>query len=98
VLRGELNIPCHSAYVSYWFVLLSQCLVDELNMYKAQVSEYKSDLEKVNKELRDVKEKYFAQVNQIYIVLHPKNLVIANSKCFKTFLNVYNYIYFLKLL
>lgn len=64
-------------------------------MYKAQVSEYKFDLEKVNKELQDVKKKYFTQVNQVYIILYPKNLVI-NSKYLKTV--AYNHTHFLKLL
>jgi hypothetical protein len=37
-------------------------------MYEAQVSEYKSDLARVNEELQTVKKKYFAQVNQAYIM------------------------------
>jgi hypothetical protein len=67
-------------------------------MYKAQVSEYKSDLEKVNKELQDMKKKYFAQVNQVYIALHPRNLGTVNSKYLISVLKVYKHLYFLKLL
>jgi hypothetical protein len=39
-------------------------------MYEAQVSEYKSDLARVNEELQSVKKKYFAQVNQVHIMFY----------------------------
>jgi hypothetical protein len=39
-------------------------------MYEAQVSAYKSDLARVNEELQIVKKKYFAQVNQVYIMFY----------------------------
>ncbi|XP_033609267.1 cilia- and flagella-associated protein 58 [Cryptotermes secundus] len=44
-----------------------KCLAAELNMYEAQVSEYKSHLARVNEELQTVKKKYFAQVNQSHM-------------------------------
>ena len=36
-------------------------MASELNMFQAQVKEYKFEIEKLNKELQDVKKKYFEQ-------------------------------------
>ena len=49
-------------------VFLSQCLVSETIMYKEQVTELRSELERVKDESKQVKEKYYAQVNEVYIM------------------------------
>ena len=36
-------------------------MASELNMYEAQVQEYKYDIEKLARELQEVKKKYFMQ-------------------------------------
>lgn len=47
-------------------LFLSQCLVSESIMYKEQVTELRSELNRVKDESQGVKEKYYAQVNQVY--------------------------------
>lgn len=36
-------------------------MASELNMYESQVSEYKMDVERLSRELQEVKKKYFLQ-------------------------------------
>ena len=36
-------------------------MVSELNMYESQVQDYKYDIERLSRELQDVKKKYFMQ-------------------------------------
>lgn len=36
-------------------------MASELNMYESQVSEYKYEIERLAKELQDVKKKYYTQ-------------------------------------
>lgn len=36
-------------------------MASELNMYESQVSEYKMDIERLSRELQEVKKKYFLQ-------------------------------------
>ena len=38
-----------------------QAMASELNMYESQVSEYKYEIERLARELQDVKKKYFMQ-------------------------------------
>ena len=49
-------------------------MVSELNMYESQVAEYKYEIERLARELQDVKKKYFLQKkkeqNQRFIYTH----------------------------
>ena len=38
-----------------------KAMASELNMYQAQVNEYKYEIEKLNRELQDLKKKYYSQ-------------------------------------
>ena len=38
-----------------------QAMASELNMYESQVSEYKYEIERIARELQEVKKKYFMQ-------------------------------------
>ncbi|KAK2585378.1 hypothetical protein KPH14_010053 [Odynerus spinipes] len=42
-----------------------KCLVSELNMYEVEISEYKFDIEKMSKEMCELKTKYYAQKRKL---------------------------------
>lgn len=42
-------------------VVVWQSMASELNMYESQVSEYKYEIERLARELQDVKKKYYMQ-------------------------------------
>lgn len=50
------------ANVSFFF---EQCLVAELNMYEAQVGEYKGDMARMSGEMGELKKKYYAQKRKL---------------------------------
>jgi len=39
----------------------SQSMASELNMYESQVAEYKMDIDRLQRELQEVKKKYYLQ-------------------------------------
>ena len=43
------------------FLRYFQSMASELNMYESQVSEYKYEIERIARELQEVKKKYFVQ-------------------------------------
>lgn len=49
---------CHSIYTVYFTI---QSMASELNMYESQVSENKVEVERLSRELQEVKKKYFLQ-------------------------------------
>lgn len=42
-------------------LVFPQAMASELNMYESQVSEYKYEIERIARELQEVKKKYFMQ-------------------------------------
>jgi hypothetical protein len=42
-------------------------MASELNMYHSQVAEYKYEIEKLNKDLLNVKKKYFEEKKKQYV-------------------------------
>ena len=49
------------AIVMHKLFSFRQAMASELNMYEAQVQEYKYEIERVARELQEVKKKYFMQ-------------------------------------
>jgi hypothetical protein len=49
-------------------------LASELNMYESQISEYKFETDKLNKELSEVKNKYFMQKKKEHLVKERERL------------------------
>ena len=45
-----------------------KAMASELNMYQAQVNEYRYDVERLNRELQDTKRKYYQQKRKDQIV------------------------------
>ena len=45
----------------YIYIFFLQTMASELNMYESQVQDYKYDIERLSRELQDVKKKYFLQ-------------------------------------
>ena len=66
---GVLNVVFRQGMVSELNMYVSQVrnvvfrqgMVSELNMYESQVGEYKYEIERLARELQDVKKKYFMQ-------------------------------------
>ena len=50
-------------YDLHFFIsfFIFQTMASELNMYESQVQDYKYDIERLSRELQDIKKKYFLQ-------------------------------------
>ncbi len=55
IIKTQLKLPQIMGLFSF------QAMASELNMYESQVSEYKYEIERLARELQDVKKKYFMQ-------------------------------------
>jgi chromosome segregation ATPase len=56
-----------------------KAMASELNMYQAQVNEYRYDVERLNRELQDVKQKYYQQKRKDQIVREMGGNLSAGS-------------------
>ena len=56
-LPESMSLYLSNTFCSWYF----QAMASELNMYESQVSEYKYEIERLARELQDVKKKYFMQ-------------------------------------
>ena len=56
-LPESMSLYLSNTFCNWYF----QAMASELNMYESQVSEYKYEIERLARELQDVKKKYFMQ-------------------------------------
>lgn len=54
-------------------------MASELNMYESQVSEYKFEIDKLNKELTEVKDKYFMQKKKEHLLKEKERLEASGA-------------------
>ena len=58
-------------------------MASELNMYESQVQDYKYDIERLSRELQDVKKKYFLQKKreqqQRFVITAPNYQIPTNT-------------------
>ena len=47
-------------------------MASELNMYQSQVNEYKFDIERISREMQDLKRRYFSQKKKDQISMREK--------------------------
>ena len=51
----------YKLYLLFISFFIFQTMASELNMYESQVQDYKYDIERLSRELQDIKKKYFLQ-------------------------------------
>lgn len=56
-----------------------QAMSSELNMYESQVSEYKYEIERIARELQEVKKKYFLQKKKEQSQRYKDDIVLLSS-------------------